>query len=155
MGSKPLTGKLCVSYTTQIDRIMIFLFGWKEKRNTVVPYPKDYIGIAGDTSHIMDSRVSAGTWVHKDMSVVLRHSWSWLAKVLDIYFHNLTLYQFLLTVLQICWQTKLPRSLSTPALGWGIRFHFLPHALWNFFLVFRIRQSTLISTVCDCISYCI
>ena len=46
-----------------------------------------------------------------------------------------------------------PPEVSTPALGWGIRFHFLPHALWNFFVFFvsgRVRM--YISTVCDCIS---
>ena len=40
-----------------------------------------------------------------------------------------------------------PPEVSTPALGWGIHFHFLQHTLWNFFVVFRIRQSTLAQCV--------
>ena len=36
-----------------------------------------------------------------------------------------------------------PSEVSTPALGWGIRFHFLPHALWNylwFFISGRVHE---------------
>ena len=41
-----------------------------------------------------------------------------------------------------------PSEVSTPALGWGIiRFHFLPYALWKFFVVFHIWQSTLAQSV--------
>ena len=53
-------------------------------------------------------------------------------------------------VLQICWQTLTPKkSVPTPALGWGICFHFLPHALWNFLCFFvsgRVHQQCVIAS---------
>ena len=46
----------------------------------------------------MDSRVLAGTWVYKDLSVVIRYSWFWLATILDVSFHHLTLFY-----ISFCW----------------------------------------------------
>ena len=102
----------------------------------------------------MDSRVLEGTWVYKDMSVVMRYLWSWLATVLDFSFHHLTL--FYISFCWLCYRFAgrlYPPEFSIPALGCGIRFHFLPHALWNF--CGFSYPAEYISTVCDCISYCI
>ena len=61
---------------------------------------------------------------------------------------NFILYQFADCVTDLLADfDSNPSEVSTPALGWGIRFHFLPHALWNFFVVFRILQSTLAHSV--------
>ena len=60
---------------------------------------------------------------------------------------NFILYQFADCVTDLLADfDSNPSEVSTPALGWGIRFHFLPHALWNF-VVFRIWQSTLAQSV--------
>ena len=61
---------------------------------------------------------------------------------------NFILYQFADCVTDLLADfDSNPSEVSTPALGWGIRFHFLPHVLWNFFVVFRIQQSTLAQSV--------
>ena len=43
-----------------------------------------------------------------------------------------------------------PPEVRTPALGWGIRFHFLPHALWNFCVSF-LYLAEYVCTLAQCV----
>ena len=60
---------------------------WMKGKERWVPYPKDCWYPWGFIPY-MDSSVLVGTWVYKDMSVVIRYLWSWLATVLDVSFHH-------------------------------------------------------------------
>ena len=56
---------------------MIFLFGWKEKRNEFLIRKTTLVSLG--IHPIYGQWVLAGTWVYNDMSVVIKYSWSWLA----------------------------------------------------------------------------
>ena len=109
----------------------------------------------------MDSRVLVGTWVYKDMSVVMRYSWSWLATVS---FHHLTLFY-----ISFCWACYRfagrlinPPGISIPAFPLlttctvevffiSSRVHY--HRVWLhliLYIVCRLKYSMISTINCVC-----
>ena len=145
-------------HTHHDNRITSYTVEWMKERNDIslwmkgeekwVPYLNDYVGMPGDTSHIW----TVECWRELEyIKTCQLYSWSWLATVS---FHHLTL--FYISFCWLCYRFAgrlYPPEFSIPALGCGIRFHFLPHALWNF--CGFSYPAEYISTECDCISYCI
>ena len=129
-------------------REMIFLSGWKEKRNEFLIrktwYPWGYIPYMDSSEFWWELEYIKGHVSCNEVFMVLT-SYS-----LRCFFPplNFILYQFLLSVLQICWQTNQPPRNQYSCISTFDHMH------CGNFLVFSYPAEYII-TECDCISYCI